>query len=128
LKKAFEGKLVQQNSQDEPAADLLERVKEAKILEEEQKKTEPRKKREKKMSAPKLQRPLYETLIAAKDVRLTPDQLFKESGYEVIFRDEDDTQAAFDVFYEELRFEIQRGRIKEERTNNKDVYLIGVTS
>jgi len=128
LKQAFEGRLVPQNPQDEPAEKLLERIKEAKKLEEAPKKAEPRKKKEKKMSTDKKQQPLYETLMAANGTRLTPEQLLKASGYETAFRREDNNQEVFDAFYEELRFEIQKGRIKEERPNNKDVYLIGVKS
>jgi type I restriction enzyme S subunit len=123
---AFEGRLVPQNPLDEPAEKLLERIKDSKMLREAQKNATPTKKKEKKMSTDKKRKPLYETLMAASGARLTPEQLFKASGFEIVFRDEYDNQAVFDAFYEELRSEIQLGRIKDERSIDKDIYLIGV--
>jgi type I restriction enzyme, S subunit len=128
LKRAFEGKLVSQNPNDVPVEILLEHIKEARKLEDTQAKTEPRKVKEKKMSTEKKRQSLYATLMATNGARLTPDQLFKASGYETEFRKEDNNQEVLEAFYEELRAEIQLGHITEERPNNKDVYLKGVKS
>jgi type I restriction enzyme, S subunit len=128
LTKAFRGELVEQDPNDEPVEKLIHRIIEIKELEEEKRKTEPRKKKEKKMGTKQNRRPLYEILMASKGARLTPEQLFNASGYEATFRKENNNQEIFDVFYEELRSEIQKGRIKETRPNNKTIYLRGIKS
>lgn len=128
LAKAFRGELVTQDPNDEPAEELLQRIIEMRKLEDAKKKTEPRKKKVKKMSINKNRKPLYETLMASRGARLTPDQLFSASGYEASFREGNNNQEVLDVFYEELRSEIQKGRIKEERPSKKAIYLKGVKS
>lgn len=128
LERAFRGELVEQDPSDEPVTNLLQHISEIRKLEDAMKKAQPRRKKEKRMSTNKKRQPLYETLIASKGERLTPDQLFSTSGYEAYFREENNNQEVLDTFYEELRSELQRGRIIEKRPNTKTVYLVGVKS
>lgn len=112
LKHAFEGRLVPQDSSDEPASILLKRILEEKarrIIEPNPNKRS--KKRDSTMS--KTRSGLYETLAEAK-TQLTPRELFFKAG----FRKE-----TIDEFYQELREEFNRMRITEIRPNNADVYL-----
>jgi type I restriction enzyme S subunit len=71
-----------------------------------------------KVSKPSARRSLVSVLAESKS-KLTPDELFREAGF-----DENST----DEFYEELRAAVVAGRISEKRPNNADVYLEAVVS
>jgi len=114
LKKAFRGELVPQDPNDEPASELIRRIKGER---DKNKQKELPIKREKKgdVSMDKTRRSLYDVLVEAK-IRLTPDELFSRSGF---------TIETIDEFYQELRSEVDipNPRIDQIRPNNKDAYL-----
>ena len=127
LKQAFEGKLVPQDPNDEPASVLLERIGEERARKAEEEKVK-RKPARKKMAKTKRaassgtgrrrsakRQPLFEVLNSSA-VHLTPEQLFSLAGYET-----NDEEA--DTFYEELKREVVAQRIVQERPNETDVYL-----
>jgi type I restriction enzyme S subunit len=112
LKCAFEGKLVPPDPSDEPASVLLK-----KILEE-----DPRKKIElkpfkrvdiKKITMPKERLSLYEVLSDA-GTQLAPEELFKKANFD---------EETVDEFYQELREDVNKLRIIENRPNEVEVYL-----
>ena len=124
LKQAFEGELVPQDPNDEPASVLLERIRQerARKAEEETAKRKPARKKMAKTkrgpsgrSQPAERKPLAEVLNSAVEP-LTPEQLFRLAGYET-----NDEEA--DAFYEELRREVVTKRIMQERPNDTEVYL-----
>jgi hypothetical protein len=69
--------------------------------------------KEKIMTSKEKRQLLYDVLNSAGS-RLTPEQIFSKAGF-------DETNV--DEFYEELRSEIKKRRIRQIRPNNKDVYL-----
>ncbi len=122
LKQAFEGKLVPQDPNDEPASVLLERIGEERARKAEEEKVK-RKPARKKMAKTKRgtsvrsqiaeRKSLIEVLNSAAD-HLTPEQLFNQSGY---------TPEDIEEFYEELKREVLAQRIAQGRPNDTDVYL-----
>ena len=125
LKQAFEGKLVPQDPNDEPASVLLEHIREerARKAEEEKVRRKPARKKMAKTkrglsgrSQPAGKKPLLEVLNGAAG-HLTPEQLFNQSGY---------TPEDIEEFYEELKREVLAQRIEQERPNDAEVYLRAV--
>ena len=119
LKRAFEGKLVSQNSNDEPASVLLKRIKEEKVrrdAEEKAKKKSKAKPKRKKMKVRKDAETekqtveLYEILRLSK-LPLTLKELWQSSKLEI------------EDFYDQLKIEVEKGRIIERRRSNSDVFM-----
>lgn len=118
LKKAFEGKLVPQDPDDELASVLLKKIKEEKVkLEIEEKNNKKMKSKIKKVNQMgndgvdlKSTIGLHEILKVSKR-SLTPKELWQSSKLEI------------DNFYAELKTEVERGRIIERRPDNSAVFL-----
>ena len=119
LKRAFEGKLVPQDSNDEPASVLLKRIKEEKVRRDDEgnaKKKSKAKPKRKKMKVRKDAETekqtveLYEILRLSK-VPLTPKELWQSSKLEI------------EDFYDQVKIEVEKGRIIERRRSNSDVFL-----
>jgi type I restriction enzyme S subunit len=127
LKHAFEGKLVPQDRNDEPASALLDRIRAEKVQLEQEAEALSKAKRSKMVSSkqkPKAKRikvvqrrPLIEVL-SEMNRQLTPEDLFTEAGF-----DADDITEPIDAFYKELGEAVKKKLIKEVRPNNTDVYL-----
>ena len=118
LKSGFNAQLVPQNSADEPADALLQRIKEEREKRKEQARTRKTSKPKEKTDMPTKQEPqsLFEILVK-NDEAMTPNQLFEASMYAI---DE------IESFYEELRAEVdlnQQGRVNQVRPNDTDVFL-----
>lgn len=119
LKRAYEGKLVPQNPNEQPAEELLQMIKEEKIKDEE-KKREPKKRsikltemvsmEEKKYTDKKILS-LYEILLD-KSKALQPEELFKLSEIGDV-----------EEFYTQLKEQVESGRIIENRLNDSDIFL-----
>ena len=116
LKRAFEGTLVSQNPTDESAQALLERIHDEKEKVEQQGKQRERREIQQMSAKLRQRRALWGVLVEAKS-QLTPEKLFQNAGF-----DKERTEE-FEAFYDELRVEINNGRIRETRPNNTDVYL-----
>jgi type I restriction enzyme S subunit len=114
LKKAFQGDLVQQNSNDEPASELLRRIK-LEMAQNKLKDTPIKRKKKGDMSMDRTRRSLYDVLVEAK-IEITTKELFSRSGF---------TLDNIDEFYQELRSEvsISSPRIEEIRPNSNEIYL-----
>jgi type I restriction enzyme S subunit len=109
LKKAFEGELVKQDPNDEPAEKLLEKIKKEKeFYEKEQKKLS--KTRKKKMGDTinnKENLNFVEIIEKTEDKKITPEKLYKESNIEDI-----------EKFYETLKDFVDNNKIKENKISN----------
>jgi hypothetical protein len=119
LRDAFAGRLVPQRSNDEPALLLLDRIRFIRDSES---------KKPKGMHMPnsKLKidhRPLLDVLYAHKKP-ITPEQLFRESGFQREFEDNECHQDIVDKFYEELSaITGPNGPVIEKRPNRNTVLL-----
>lgn len=117
LKRAFEGNLVPQDPNNEPACVLLERIKAERAQREQEERAErakrPKKRRTVAMATDQ-RRPLWDLLQEVKQ-QLTPEELFRRSGFS--------TSDDVDEFYKELREQVSQGRIIEHRPNNADILL-----
>jgi type I restriction enzyme, S subunit len=104
LQQAFEGKLVPQDPNDEPASVLLERIREEKERMAKEAK-EKRLKTPRKAAVPKEPVSLVEVLKESKEP-LTPEELFRASEYDF---------STVEAFYTELKAAVGHHLILEER-------------
>jgi type I restriction enzyme, S subunit len=120
LKKAFEGKLVPQSTNNESASILLEKAKKEKgnlaasnsIKRKPTSKLKTTEMRKMKSSEADIQNAdLYKILNSSNSRSLTPKKLWQLSKLDI------------EDFYERLKVEVEKGRIVERRPNNIDVYL-----
>jgi type I restriction enzyme, S subunit len=114
LKQAFEGTLVAQNSNDENASVLLERIREEKErIAKEPKVKRPKTPRKNKAEGDRV--PLVETLRQAQKP-LSPEELFRASGHDA---------GSVEAFYTELKEATSAGLIVEARNvaSNRDSLL-----
>jgi type I restriction enzyme S subunit len=112
LQRAFQGNLVPQDPDDEPASMLLKRILEERAIRMREPKPIKRSKR-RDYSMSKTRSGLYEILMEAK-TQLSPHELFNKAGFH---------KETIDEFYQELREEVNQMRIIEIRPNKTDVYL-----
>lgn len=118
LKRAFEGKLVLQDPEDEPASVLLERIKAEKAKRDAEKKAKKRRitRNIKMMEVTKETKKvikvegLYDILLSSKKT-MTPKELWQLSKLDI------------EEFYAQLKVEVEKGRVMESRPNDSDVYL-----
>ena len=121
LHEAFSGRLVPQNPNDEPASALLMHIHAAR---EEEARTLRGKRMPKSKSKSKvILRPLLEILREHREP-MTPEQLFRESGYQQEFEDNECRQEIVDRFYEELCQQVgPKGPVLEKRPDRNTVLL-----
>jgi type I restriction enzyme S subunit len=115
LAKAFRGELVPQDPDDEPASELLARIRAARAAEEETKPNRGGKRRTRTKKAPEV------AMLTRSDVK--PDHLsaiLKERGAlsaEVLWNA---SQLDIDEFYEQLKEEEAQGLLRERRGKGRD--------
>lgn len=109
LKKAFQGRLVEQDPNDEPASELLERIQEERQRRAEEERQKPRQQRERKVKTPPEEQSLVDILADAGGT-LSAYALFKSSRYE---------HSSIEDFYEELREAINGKKIEEMRDSDE---------
>jgi type I restriction enzyme, S subunit len=121
MHEAFSGRLVPQDPDDEPASVVLKNIRAAREKEAQN----PRGKRMPK-SKPKSKvvlRPLLDILREHREP-MTPEQLFRDSGYQQEFEDNECRQEIVDRFYEELRQQVgPKGPVLEKRPDRNTVLL-----
>lgn len=121
LTEAFAGRLVPQDPYDEPAPVLLERIRATRETVPQKPKAERMPKTKSELTVAR--RPLLEVLRQTKEP-MTPEQLFKASGYQQQFEDHECSQEIVDSFYEELRQLIgAQGPVLEKRPDQNTVLL-----
>lgn len=119
LSEAFAGKLVPQNSDDEPASILLHRIRAVREVEGKRMKL----KRMPKTKIKITRRSLLDVLRAHKKP-MSPELLFRESGFQQEFEDNEYRQDIVDKFYDELRsITGPDGTVAETRPNKNTVLL-----
>lgn len=115
LKRAFEGKLVPQDRNDEPASALLDRIRSERATDRPGPGLRP--KHDRRLSVqkehPKTRQPIVTVLENAKEP-MSPEELFAAAGYSV---------ETVDEFYSELKTEVTHRRIEEERSGNRHIVL-----
>ncbi len=128
LKQAFSGKLVPQDPSDEPASELLRRIKEEKVAVKEQEKIRKTVSKNIKSSAlsresikmvsVRTKKTRHESLIETlqdKD-KMKPEELLIQAGFK-------NNTDEIEEFYLELKKAIDSGEILEVRPNNTDSFL-----
>jgi hypothetical protein len=115
LKRAFEGKLAGQDPNDEPATDLLARIKVERAKREAEQRAAPRarKPKEKRMTRLEGQRRAIFEILSLSEDPLTPETVFGQTGL---------TIDQVEEFYQELRSEVGK-RVQVLRPNKIKVYL-----
>lgn len=118
LQKAFEGELVPQDSNDEPASVLLARIKEERAKNKDLTLKRVKIKKEGQQMGKNMEHEIgVETQVRLYDIlqqsqkSLTPNQLWESSRLDI------------EEFYAQLKMEVQSGRILEKRPNDTDVFL-----
>lgn len=112
LQKAFRGKLVPQDPNDEPAIKLLQRIREERSRQQKEKPTRKRQRRT-KMETPMVQRkpsrrPIVE-VISEHATPVSPERVFQLAG----FAPED-----VDTFYAEIKQAVLAGQIEQDSEKN----------
>jgi type I restriction enzyme S subunit len=121
LREAFAGRLVPQNPNDEPASVLLERIRAARETEAKKPKGKPMPKSRSKKKV--THRPLLDVLREHRQP-MTPEQLFRESGYEAAFNESDAPQDLVDTFYRELRKLTDKpAKVAERKDSGQQAWL-----
>lgn len=121
LREAFDGRLVPQDPNEESASVLLERIRAAR--EAEAKKPKAKRMPKSKSTSKKARRPLLDVL-REHNKPMTPEQLFREAGYEHEFRQTKRSQEVVDWFYFELRQLTEApAKIRQEK-NGANVILL----
>ena len=119
LKRAFEGRLVQQDPNDEPVTELLARVKAERALREAEQRAAPRARRtkEERMTRTEGQRHTIFEILSLSESPLTPETVFRQTGL---------ATDRVEEFYQELRSEVGK-RVRVLRPNKTEVYLEAIT-
>lgn len=121
LREAFGGRLVPQDPTDESASLLLQRLRAERKAQAQNPKGKRMTKSKSKSRA--TLRPLLEVL-RDHGKPMTPEQLFRDSGYQQEFKDNESRQEIVDRFYEELRKQTgTQGPVLETRPNRNTVLL-----
>jgi type I restriction enzyme S subunit len=119
LREAFAGNLVLRNPNDEPASVLLERICAARKAEAKK----PKGKRMSKSKSKPIRRHLLDVLREHK-TPMTPEALFRESGFEAMFNESEEPQDVVDVFYKELRKLTDKPvKVSEQKDSKHQVML-----
>jgi type I restriction enzyme S subunit len=121
LREALSGQLVAQTPTDEDASFLLKRIQHARLLEAQSLRDKRMPKSKSKSKVPR--RPLLDVL-RENQKPMTPEELFKDSGYQQEFEENECRQEIVDRFYEELRQQVSLpGPIVERRPDKSTVLL-----
>lgn len=119
LHEAFIGHLISQTPSEQPASALLAHIRS--VREAEAKK--PKGKRMSKSKSKTTRRPLLDVLREHKKP-MTPEMLFRESGYEAMFNECEEPQDVVDAFYKELRKLTDKpAKVSEQKNSNHEVML-----
>jgi type I restriction enzyme S subunit len=121
LREAFAGRLVPQNTNDEPASVLLERTRAEREAEAKRPrgKPMPKSRSKKKVS----HSPLLDVLREHRKP-MTPEQLFRKSGYEAAYNESDAPQDLVDAFYKELRKLTDKpAKVAERKDSGQQAWL-----
>jgi type I restriction enzyme, S subunit len=120
LRDAFAGTLVFQDPSEEPASVLLQQIA---FRRSEAQTKHPNRMSKIVRSKKNVLLPLLEVLRKRKRP-MTPEQLFRQSGYEQMFNDNECRQEIVDEFYDELQKLIGPvGPVRERRPNPRTVFL-----